>query len=83
MRRGLIKMTEEFYTHNWDDFALVLKDFKLTHIEHRHWDGGLWYFFGTSDFFDENIEGAATPEYMIIFTRDEDEEITYKFKKVS
>ncbi len=69
LKRGLIKATDEFVMNNWYDFALVLKDFRITHVEYRHWEGNLWYYYGVSEFFDDIKEGETIPEYTVEFNR--------------
>lgn len=69
-RKGVVKVTKEFYENEWPTVCQIFKHFRPSHIEFRHWENDVWYFFGTSEFFDELKEGEATPEYLAIFTSD-------------
>jgi len=80
MNKGLIKVTDQVLKSHWDKFRLIFKDFRPTHIELRHWENDLWYYFGVSDKFDEVKEGELIPEYIVIIKTDEDK-VTYTFEK--
>jgi len=70
MKKGIIKITDEAYKNCWSAFYLIFKDFKPNHIEFRYWENDLWYFYGTSEFFDELKESEQVPFYIIEITTD-------------
>jgi len=80
MNRGLIKVTDQVLNHHWDLFRLIFKDFRPTHIEFRHWEGDLWYYYGVSKLFDEVKEGEIIPEYLATFTQEKDK-VTYTIER--
>lgn len=82
MRKGFIKMTDQLYKENWKDIYIFFKDFRPTHIEFRHWENDIWYFYGESELFDIIKEGMQIPQYEVMLTRHNDNTITYEFKKV-
>lgn len=82
MNKGLIKITNDLYVNNWALLHVIMKDFRPTHIEFRHWENDIWYIYGVSDMFDELKEGDAVPEYRVIFTTVQNEYISHEFKRV-
>jgi hypothetical protein len=82
MNKGLIKINNEFYTTGWDTLHLFMKDFRPTHIEFRHWENDTWYMYGVSKLFDELKEGDSVPHYNVVFTQNENNNISYKFNRV-
>jgi len=82
MNKGLVKISNELYVNDWDRIYFFMKDFRPTYIEFRHWENDIWYIYGISKMFDELKEGDAIPQYDIIFTQHENNDITYKFERV-
>ncbi len=74
---GYIKVSNEVLDFSWETFAVIFKDFRPTHIEYRHWENKVWYFYGVSDLFQELLEGQAVPQYDVTFTGS-GEELDYK-----
>jgi len=81
MKRGFIKCSNQLITEDWKDLYIFFKDFRPTHIEFRHWENDAWYFYGVSDLFDDLKEGDAVPQYDVVFTKNDDKSLTYKFEK--
>ena len=79
-RRGFIRFTDA-HKGDWNKLYIFFKDFRPTHIEFRHWENDVWYFYGVSPLFDEVAEGEAVPQYDVIFTRHEDDTLTYNFQR--
>lgn len=50
MNKGFIKISNHVYHELWDDIYILFKDFRPTHIEFRHWENDIWYFYGESKF---------------------------------
>lgn len=82
MKRGIIKITEYLYDNNWSEISEIFREFKPSHIEFRHWENGMWYFYGTCEKFEELPEASVVPFYNVIFTRDDKGGYTYRFEKV-
>lgn len=80
MRKGFFKISDELYTQDWDIISQIFKDFRPIRIS--KWNAEIWYVMGVSDKFDEVDEGEPTPEYVVVFTRQPDGELTYVFKRV-
>lgn len=79
MKKGIIGISKEIYDHCWTTIADMFKEFKPSHIEFRHWDNDLWYFYGTSERFDEVKEGEQIPFYYVVF---DTVNKTFAFKKM-
>ncbi len=83
MNKGFIKISNDVYVKMWGTLYIIFKDFRPTHIEFRHWENDIWYFYGTSDLFDEVKEGDIIPQYDVLLTRNEDSApLTYEFIKM-
>lgn len=82
MKKGFIKATDELLKRDWGNLYIFMKDFRPTHIEFRHWENDVWYFYGVSELFDEIKEGEDIPQYDVLFTMQEDKSLTYEFKRV-
>jgi len=82
MNRGVIKISDVLIRNDWDDISGFMKDFRPTHIEFRHWENDIWYFYGVSKKFDPLKEGDAVPEYLMSFMWDENDIRTHEFKRV-
>jgi hypothetical protein len=82
MRKGYIKCSDILIKEMWQDVYVFFKDFRPTHIEFRHWENDVWYFYGVSELFDELTEGEVLPQYDVTFTRHNDGSITYKFERL-
>jgi len=83
MKKGLIKITDTLYKNDWSIISAIFKDFRPTHIEFRYWENDIWYFWGTSDLFDDITdfnECQSIPIYDVIFTKIGDSFI-YEFKR--
>lgn len=81
MRKGIVKISDQIYKQDWKLISVIFRDFRPSHIEFRYWENDIWYFYGTSDLFDEISEGEIPPHYEVIFTRNEDGNHTYKFQR--
>ncbi len=84
MNKGLIKISDIIYREQWDIFRLIFKDFKPTHIEFRHWENFIWYFYGDSELFDKIQHGDPIPEYNVLFSIDgpKETDVKYKFERI-
>jgi hypothetical protein len=82
MKKGFIKISDTLYKDSWKDLYIFLKDFRPTHIEFRHWENDIWYLYGISDLFDELKAGDAVPQYDVMFSKHEDNPLTYEFKRI-
>ena len=78
MKKGVIRISNEVYNDCWIAVADIFKEFKPNHIEFRHWENDLWYFYGTSESFDIVNEGEIIPFYEVLF---DTVNKTYSFKK--
>ncbi len=81
-RKGFLRITNEFYTGQYEFVKQIYKDIRPTHIEFKYWEGDIWYIYAVSDLFDETKEGERVPEYECIFTKSDDNTFTHQFKKV-
>jgi hypothetical protein len=81
MRKGIIKITDDIIKNDWGTLHIFFKDFRPTHIEFRHWENDVWYFYGVSDLFDELKEAESVPFYDVVFTRIGGS-FTYKFNRI-
>lgn len=82
MKKGLIKISNELYQNNWEQISLIFKDFKPNHIEFRHWENDVWYFYGVCDLFEVLKEGEVIPFYEVVFNVSENSSVlAYKFLK--
>ena len=79
MKKGIIKISDGLYKDNWEDISVIFKDFRPTHIEFRHWENNVWYFYGESEKFDKVKEGDPIPFYDVLFTNKEDGTFNYTF----
>ena len=66
MRKGFIKITDAIYREQWGFVYPIFKHFRPNHIEFRHWENDIWYFYGECEFFDELKEGQSVPQYDVI-----------------
>lgn len=80
-RKGYIKISDGLIESHWKEFHVIFKDFRPTHIEFKHWENNIWYFWGVSDLFEEVKETEEIPQYDIILTKTK-KALTYKFEKV-
>lgn len=80
MNKGIIKITDVLYKEEYNTISGIFKYFRPTHIELRHWENDVWYFYGESDLFENIIEGEIIPFYFVEINT-ENENITYKFIK--
>lgn len=80
-RKGVIKITNQLYDSDWEIISAIFSKFKPSHIEFRYWENDMWYFYGTSELFDELKEAEAIPFYDVIFTSQMDGTYTFEFKK--
>lgn len=78
MNKGIIKITDILYKENYDEISGIFKYFKPTHIDFRHWENDIWYFYGISDFFEKTKKGDDIPFYTVEINT---ENKTYKFIK--
>lgn len=83
MKRGFIKCYDTLLKERWHELYIFFKDFRPTHIEFRHWENDIWYFYGVSELFDELKEGDQIPQYDVIFTRTDDKVVSYKFERIN
>lgn len=81
MKRGFIKCSDKLIKDEWQHLYIFFKDFRPTHIEFRHWENDVWYFWGVSELFEELKEGDAVPQYDVLFTKHDDGSLTYKFER--
>ena len=77
-KKGIIVISKEIYEHCWGAAGDIFKVFKPSHIEFRHWENDVWYFYGTCEFFEEVKEGFEIPKYDVMFNTVDN---TYSFKK--
>lgn len=82
MKTGFIKITDILYQQNWEEISIIFREFRPSHIEFRHWENDIWYFWGTCNKFDELKEAEQTPEYTVVLTRIDGGDIEYKFERV-
>jgi len=82
MKKGYIKITDVLIKQLWSDIYVIFKHFRPTHIELRHWENDIWYFYGESELFDELKEGEVVPQYECCFTKLNDGTISYQFDRV-
>lgn len=80
MKKGIIRISKEVYNECWPVIADIFKDFRPTYIEFRHWENDIWYFYGTSERFEEVEEGFQIPFYEVLF---DTVNKTYSFEKVT
>jgi len=83
MNKGLIKISDVMYKQDWHILYIFMKDFRPTHIEFRHWENDIWYMYGVSDHFDVLKEGDLVPQYDIVFTKQGNGSLAYKFQRVN
>jgi len=68
MKKGFIRISKQLYDESYDLISPLFLLFKPMHIEFRHWENDIWYFWGTSEKFDELKEGDAVPGYEVLIT---------------
>lgn len=81
-KRGFIKCSDALIKQDWKYLYVFFKDFRPTHIEFRHWENDIWYFYGVSEKFETVKEGECVPQYDVVFTKQENGELLYEFNKV-
>lgn len=83
MKRGIIKIHNDLYISKWSEIYVFMKDFRLEHLEFRHWENDVWYLHGISDSFDNVNVGCVIPFYTVEFNTEEGKDITFRFIKES
>lgn len=80
MNKGVIKITDALIKNDWHAIYPIFESFKPTHIEFRHWENDIWYYYGVSEFFDEIKEGESIPQYYIEIETSKSENRPFDFK---
>lgn len=70
MKKGIIRISDDFYQNDFDVVKTIFNSFRPTHIEYRHWDNNIWYLYGESIFFEEVKEGELIPFYSVSIVTD-------------
>ena len=79
MKKGYFIISSQLYQDYWDEIAVIFQVFKPEEIHRKYGD---WVFYGESELFEPLKEGEMAPQYEILFVRDEDENVTYTFKRL-
>jgi len=80
MNKGIIKISNILYKEEYDGISGIFKYFKPTHIEFKHWENDIWYFYGESLLFENVKEGEVIPFYMVEIINNNGV-FDYKFKR--
>lgn len=80
MRLGIVKISDELYSNNYDSCKVIFEHLRPLNIKFHHRQ---WFIKGESQFFDDVAEGDGIPQYIAEITYASGKAILAKFERVN